>query len=84
MKKGGEKDSIVVFLKDARVFHQPGAWNDFDSMILVAYYSNGFACIIIPGLVRFKMEPLYMSVYHNLMALFKSKIDKYNVIEQHK
>ena len=54
VKKGEEKDSIVLFLKDASVLHQPGAWNDFESVIRVASSSNGFECGIIPGFEGFE------------------------------
>ena len=79
VEKGDEKDSIIVFLKDdmsAENLHQPGAWNDFGSMVRLASTTNGFACGIVPaGLYKMDDNNRYfMSAYHDVKALFNFTI----------
>ena len=79
VEKGDEKDSIIVFLKDdmsAANLHQPGAWNDFGSMVRLASTTNGFACGIVPaGLYKMDDNNRYfMSAYHDVKALFNFTI----------
>ncbi len=85
IEKGDEKNSIVMFLKDTKLLHQGGNWNNFESMIRLASSSNGFACgIIAPNSIRRTnkektiVNDVSISAYHYVDALLEFSIYKYS------
>lgn len=72
--KGEEKDSLVIFLKDTAMnatdLHQPGRWNNFESMVREASSTNGFSCGVEPT--------KRLSTYHKASHLFTFNLEIYD------
>jgi hypothetical protein len=82
VEQGHEKDSIVVFLKDNRILHQgTGQNNNFESMVQLASSTHGFACGVLPNLIRVDGKKVFISAYHEVKTLFKFTLGEYNNVK---